>query len=114
MVITELDKDRLSVLQRDLLVRALLALHPGPIDQGCKEPYAGCLELKAIMRTETDRAKRAVRRAAAGRAVARLVKRGLLEYCARGKWRLTETGIEVAKVLQGTTETARQKSRGVQ
>jgi|SRR6516162_2581189 hypothetical protein len=99
MVITELETGQLSVLQRDLLARALLALHPGPIDQAGKEPYTGCLELKAIMRAEANRAKRAVRRAAAGRAVARLVKRGLLEYCARGKWRLTETGIEIAKVL---------------
>jgi Mn-dependent DtxR family transcriptional regulator len=51
------------------------------------------------MKAETDHAKRAVRRAAAGRALERLVKRGLLEHCGRGKWRLTEAGVEVAKVL---------------
>ena len=85
MVITELETGRLSVLQRDLLARALLALQARPINQTCGEPYPGCLELKAIMRAETDRDKRAVRRAATGRAVARLVYRGLLECCARGK-----------------------------
>jgi hypothetical protein len=90
MVITELDTDGLSALQRDLLGRALAG-------EKCLAP--GYLELQALMRAEPDRAKRAVRRAAAGRAVARLVKRGLLECCGRGKWRLSEAGVEVAKVL---------------
>ena len=101
MVITELETGRLSVLQQDLLGRALLAWEAEPdLTDPALEPYAGCLELKSILRAETDRRKRAVRRAAARRAVARLVARGLLECCARGKWRLTPTGIEVAKALK--------------
>jgi hypothetical protein len=101
MVITELETGRLSVLQQDLLARALLAWEAEPdLSKPALDSYPGCLDLKTLLRAETDRAKRAVRRAAAGRAVARLVKRGLLECCARGKWRLTATGIEVAKALK--------------
>jgi hypothetical protein len=75
MVITELDKSRLSVVQRGLLARALRAHDRCPSDQACGDPYPGCLELKAAMRSESDRHVRAVRRAAAGRAIARLVAR---------------------------------------
>jgi hypothetical protein len=96
MVITELETGRLSVLQRDLLARALLAWEARPIKEACEEPYPGALELKALMRAETNRHVRAVRRTAAGRAVARLVYRGLLECCGRGKWWLTPNGVEVA------------------
>jgi hypothetical protein len=105
MVITELDTDRLSVLQQDLLARALLAWEAEPdLTKPALDPKAGCLDLKTLLRAETDRRKRAVRRAAAGRAVARLVYRGLLERCARGKWRLTPTGIEVAKAIHPSSK----------
>jgi hypothetical protein len=44
-----------------------------------------------------DRRVRASRRAAAGLSIARLIKRGLLECCARGRWRLTPAGLKVAR-----------------
>jgi hypothetical protein len=38
-------------------------------------------------------------RAASGRAVARLIGRGLLECCSRGRWCLTKRGLKVARGL---------------
>ena len=46
-----------------------------------------------------DRRIRASRRAAAGLSIARLIKRGLLERCSRGKWRLSAAGLKVARRL---------------
>jgi hypothetical protein len=44
--------------------------------------------------------RRASARAAAGLSIARLVRRGLLECCTRGRWRLTLKGLEVALRLE--------------
>ena len=46
-----------------------------------------------------DRRVRASRRAAAGLSIARLIKRGLVECCSRGKWRLTPAGLKLARRL---------------
>jgi hypothetical protein len=106
VVITELDEDwlksqtlKLSALQRKLLREALgsyarRALHPV---HGAFEP--GSFGLKGMMSQYEEGQVRACARAAAGLSIARLVRRGLLECCSRGWWRLTETGIEVAKAL---------------
>jgi hypothetical protein len=46
-----------------------------------------------------DRRERAQRRAAAGRAIKRLIRRGLLEGRSRGKWRLSKAGVALARRL---------------
>jgi restriction endonuclease Mrr len=46
-----------------------------------------------------DRRERASRRAAAGLSLKRLIKRGLLECCSRGHWRLTRAGVALARRL---------------
>jgi hypothetical protein len=102
MVITELDKEwlqsqtrKLSALQRKLLREALRRSRRR---DGEVEP--GSFGVQSMMSQIEDGQVRARKRAAAGLSIARLIKRGLLERCCtRGRWRLTETGIEVAKVL---------------
>jgi hypothetical protein len=44
-----------------------------------------------------DRRVRATRRAAIGRSLARLVRRGLLESCSRGYWQPSKRGLRVAR-----------------
>jgi len=107
MVITELDKEwlqsqtrKLSSLQRELLREALRgyarrALH---LVHGKFEP--GSFELKSMMRQFEKGERRASKRAAAGLSIARLVRRGFLECCTRGRWRLTVQGLEVALRLE--------------
>jgi hypothetical protein len=51
------------------------------------------------MKQFKDRRVRASRRAAAGLSIARLIKRGLLERCSRGRWRLTAEGLPAARRL---------------
>jgi hypothetical protein len=103
----------LSVLQGKLLRVALRAHYRRPLDNegqvedlGCfgvqtfgRPPDPGGYDLSRRKASAEERRKRASARAAAGRAVARLVKRGLVECCSRGKWRLTRKGIVVARKL---------------
>jgi hypothetical protein len=107
MVITELDKEwlesqtrKLSALQRELLREALrgYAMRAFHLVHGAFEP--GSFELKSMMRQFEEGERRASRRAAAGLSIARLIRRGLLECCARGRWRLTSEGLEVALRLE--------------
>ena len=62
-----------------------------------------------------DRRVRASRRAAAGLSIARLIKRGLLERCSRASWRLTPTGLKVARRLnpQCKPPTKRELARNI-
>jgi hypothetical protein len=88
----------LSALQIKLLGDGLRAYYYQPVDIVCRSPDPGSFGVKASMATLEDRKMRACRRAAAGRAIARLIKRGLLECgSARGTWRLTKRGLKAAK-----------------
>jgi hypothetical protein len=105
--------DSLSVLQKELLKYALRAYYRrlsdaagDSEDPGCfgirtfgRTPEADGFDLKRKKVSAEERRKRASARAASGRAVARLVKRGLVESCGRGRWRLTPRGVKVAKAL---------------
>src|SRR6516162_3344895 len=92
MVITELDEEwlraqtkKLSALQRELLARGLSAYHyHRPLSLACGLSNPGCFRLDIMMRGQfEDRRLRAAKRAAAGRAIRRLIARGLLECCTR-------------------------------
>src|SRR6516162_4553700 len=107
MVITELDKEwlgsqirKLSSLQRELLREALrgYAMRPFHLIHGAFEP--GSFELKSMMSQFEKSERRACARAAAGLSITRLMARGLLERCTRGRWRLTSKGLEVALRLE--------------
>jgi len=107
MVITELDEEwlesqtrKLSALQRELLRKALrgYAMRALHLIHGKFEP--GSFELKSMMRQFEAGRVRACARAAAGLSITRLMARGLLECCARGRWRLTSNGLEVALRLE--------------
>jgi hypothetical protein len=76
-----------------------LAYYRTPLDLACQLDDPGCFGLKAMITDSEDRRERASRRAAAGLSIARLVARGLLEHCARGRWRLTPAGVELAAAL---------------
>jgi hypothetical protein len=103
VVITDLDEEwlepqtrKLSSLQRKLLREALrgYARRELHLIHGAFEP--GSFELKSMMSQFKEGERRASARAAAGLSIARLIGRGLLECCARGRWRLTQNGLEVA------------------
>jgi hypothetical protein len=104
MVITELDKEwlraqtkKLSALQRKLLAKGLFTYHHHrPLAIACGLPNPGRFDLKHSMEEHTPGRVRASKRAAAGRAIQRLMARGLLECCTHGQWRLTPNGVEVA------------------
>jgi hypothetical protein len=92
------DLSNLSELQKKLLCAALqahyrMALNVGP---GSAKPGFG---IKPMMRRIADRKQRARRRSAAGLSIARLIRRGLLEPCSRGRWRLSKLGVGIAKKL---------------
>src|SRR5262249_4790540 len=91
---------KLSKAQRELLREGLrgYAMRPFHLVHGKFAP--GSFELKGMMSQFEDRRVRASKRAAAGLAIVRLVKRGLLERCARGRWRLSSAGLEVALRLE--------------
>src|SRR5215831_18543337 len=108
VVITELDAEwlegqtkKLSALQRKLLAEGLRMHHyHRPVAIACGLPNPGCFRLDLMMSgCYKDRRLRASRRAAAGRAIRRLIVRGLLECCARGRWRLSQTGLAVTLAL---------------
>jgi hypothetical protein len=88
-------QENLSPLQRSLLRRGLLAYHYRSLDSG----LAGSFKLGSLITKFEDRSERAARRAAAGLSLKRLDKRGLLEHCARGSWRLTHSGVALARRL---------------
>jgi hypothetical protein len=103
MVITELDKEwlrsqtrKLSSLQRKLLREALRGYAMRAEQQASGQFEPGSFELKGMMRQFEEGERRACARAAAGLSIARLIRRGLLERCAHGRWRLTPNGLEVA------------------
>jgi restriction endonuclease Mrr len=91
--------DNLSNSQKNLLRKGLLAHYREPADIACRSPDPGCFELKSAMAEIEDRKERATRRADQGRSIARLIKRGLVESCSRGKWRLPRAGFEIAREL---------------
>jgi hypothetical protein len=91
-------QENISALQRSLLKDGLLAHYRSrPLDLACGLPKPGCFGL--IMTKFEDRRERASRRAAAGLSLKRLIKRGLLECCSRGHWRLTRAGVALARRL---------------
>jgi hypothetical protein len=92
-------EEGLSALQRTLLRYGLIANHRTLLDLACQLPDVGCFGLRGLMMDFEDRRERARRRAAAGLSIARLIRQGLLEYCARGRWRLTPAGLKVARRL---------------
>jgi hypothetical protein len=98
----------LSALQKKLLEKGLRAYFGLVIDLALKNENLGCFGLREGKDTDpetmrqvaiTDHRARAARRAAAGLAVVRLVRRGLVESVSRGHWRLTLRGFKVAKAL---------------
>jgi hypothetical protein len=89
--------DSLSASQRGLLKQALVAHYRRPLDIACQSPEPGCFRL--YLDDIGERRERARARASAGRSLARLIKRGLLESCSRGRWRLTHRGLSLARAL---------------
>ena len=108
-------EESMSALQRSLLRFGLIAYHRRPLDIACQLPDVGCFALKAMMMDFEDRRQRASRRAAAGLSIARLIKRGVLERCSRASWRLTPTGLKVARRLnpQCKPPTKRELARNI-
>jgi hypothetical protein len=103
---------KLSVLQKKLLKNALMAHCRTPLDLADRNEDPGCFTVRTVGRAPPDpeifslrwkkankeeRRKNASLRAAAGLSVRRLVTRGLVERCSRGKWRLTAKGVAVAQ-----------------
>jgi hypothetical protein len=90
----------LSALQRSLLRDGLLAYYREPLDLACKRPNVGCFQVYFTMKGLTDSRLRARRRAAAGLAISRLIKRGLVKRSSRpGRWRLSRAGFSLARRL---------------
>jgi hypothetical protein len=89
----------LSDVQKKLLKEALQAHYRKALAVafGLEDP--GCFGVKVMMRRIEDRKERARRRAAAGLSIARLIRRGLLASCSRGKWCLTRAGVVMARRL---------------
>ena len=92
-------EEQLSPLQRALLKRGLSAWHTKALGIACQLSDPDSFKLGSLITDFEDRRERASRRAAAGLAIRRLIKRGLLERCARGSCRLSPTGLKVAKRL---------------
>jgi hypothetical protein len=63
----------------------------------------GSFALKSMMRQFEKGRVRACARAAAGLSIARLIRRGLLECCARGRWRLTKETPSLLTYRMGVT-----------
>jgi hypothetical protein len=108
-------EEGLSALQREFLQIALRTYYRIPLDLACRLPDVGSFTLQALMMQYEDRRLRASRRAAAGLSIARLIKRGLLECCGRGRWRLTPAGLALARRLnpQCKPPTKRELSRSI-
>jgi hypothetical protein len=100
--------DALSVQQKKLLGDGLRAHYRRPLDLAGHMADPGCFGVKEGRKIDietgrvlpiSNRKAREVRRTSKARAIARLVTRGLVECCARGKWRLTARGLATAKAL---------------
>jgi hypothetical protein len=90
----------LSELQRSLLRDGLVACYREPLDRACSRSDVGSFQIRFTIADFENRALRASRRAAAGLAITRLLRRGLLERCSRsGRWRLTRAGLSLARRL---------------
>ena len=98
---------KLSVLQKELLEKALRAYHRTPLDLAGQSVNPGCFGVQ-VSRVDMETGRQlqfhnrgeANQRAAAGHAIARLILRGLVECGSeRGKWKLTKAGLKVAKAL---------------
>jgi hypothetical protein len=76
-----------------------MAYYSKTLDITCGLPDAACFGIKGRMTNYEDRPEHHRRRSAAGRSLARLIARGLLEHCSRGQWRLTRAGFKVARRL---------------
>jgi hypothetical protein len=90
---THQSERQLSVLQRALLGQALAAYESQSDDD--EELPSFRLDLSAI----TDPRRRNSRRAAAGLALRRLIKRGLIGRCGYGRYCLTPAGVDTARRL---------------
>jgi hypothetical protein len=106
--VTTSQLEGLSVQQKKLLGDGLRAHYRTPMDIGNGVADPGCFGVKEGRKIDietghilpiSDPKAREVRRTSKARAVQRLITRGLLESCSRGKWRLTRAGVKVAKVL---------------
>jgi hypothetical protein len=93
----EADLATLSDLQRKLLRIALLAhwREAADITAGARDP--GCFGIRAWMRQVADRRARACHRASIGRALHRLIRRGIVESPTHGAWKLTPRGVTMAR-----------------
>jgi hypothetical protein len=93
-------EESLSALQRSLLERGLVACYyQRPLAVACHLPHPGSFKLGSLITDFEDRRVRASRRAAAGLSIVRLIKRGLLERCGYGQYRLTRAGVQTARRL---------------
>jgi hypothetical protein len=86
---THRSETRLSGLQRTLLHRGLEARREG------NEAF----DLKGLWSLVPERLHRDRCRIAASLSLKRLIKRGLLERCGYGQYRLTQTGVQTARRL---------------
>ena len=105
--------DNLSALHKKLLRDALMAHYRKPLDNEGQVEDPGCFTIRTVGRipepdgfdlkrrkaSAEERRKRASWRAASGRAVARLLRRGFVECCSRGHWQFTSSGLAVARKL---------------
>jgi hypothetical protein len=89
----------LSALQKKLLKAGLMAHWREAADNVSRARDPGCFAVTKMMKEAEDRRVRNRRRAAAGRSLHRLIRRGLLECPARGAWKLTPAGFKAAKGL---------------
>jgi hypothetical protein len=93
---------KLSKLQKEILKRGLHRHLLRAAALACRFEHPGCFHAKEIGLSDEDledRGKVAAKRAAAGLSIARLINRGLVKNCARGRWRLTARGLKVARQL---------------
>jgi hypothetical protein len=90
----------LSQLQRWLLRQGLMGYYREPLDLALARSDVGCFQIRFAMKSFTQKRFRARRRAAAGLAITRLIRRGLVQRCeCAGRWRLTRAGLALAKRL---------------
>jgi hypothetical protein len=73
----------IRLLTDQLLKQALVAHYRRPLDIACQSKEPGCFRL--YLDDIGERRERACARASAGRSLARLIKRGLLESCSHGR-----------------------------
>ena len=106
--------ENLSDLQKSLLrigLRAHYRAPLGPLADEDQDPGSFTVQtvgrpadpdafsLRRKKASKEERRKNASLRSAAGLSIERLIKRGLVESCSRGRWRLTKRGFKVAREL---------------